>query len=106
MLEVAREQGIPELAEDGLSCLPRLKQFREPVLSAVDEYTPVQPRRKRVTMLEPDEIAAGANRVRLRSENAHRDVALIYVLFCTDAKPIELARLEVRDYLNPDGHKR
>ena len=106
VLEVAREHGIPELDEDGLSCLPRLKQFREPVLRAVDEYTPVQPRRKRVTMLEPDEIAAGANRVRLRSENAHRDVALVYVLFCTGAKPIELARLEVRDYLNPDGSVR
>jgi hypothetical protein len=41
--------------------------------------------------------------VRLRSENANRDVALIYVLFCTGAKPIEIARLEVRDYLNSDG---
>ena len=96
VLEVARERGIPELDEDGLSCLPRLRQFREPVLRAVDAFTPVHPRRKRITMLEPDEVAAGANRVRLRSENANRDVALIYVLF-------EIARLEVRDYLNSDG---
>jgi integrase len=103
VLEVARERGIPELDEDGLSCLPRLRQFREPVLRAVAEYTPAHPRRKRITLLEPDEIAAGANRVRLRSENANRDVALIYVLFCTGAKPIEIARLEVRDYLNSDG---
>ena len=29
VLEVARERGIPELDEDGLSCLPRLRQFRE-----------------------------------------------------------------------------
>ena len=101
--EVARERGIPELDEDGLSCLPRLRQFREPVLRAVAEYTPVHPQRKRITLLEPDEIAAGANRMRLRSENANRDVALIYVLFCTGAKPIEIARLEVRDYLNSDG---
>jgi integrase len=103
VLEVARERGIPELDEDGLSCLPRLRQFREPVLRAVAAYTPDHPRRKRLTLLEPDEIAAGANRVRLRSENANRDVALIYVLFCTGAKPIEIARLEVRDYLNSDG---
>ena len=27
VLEVAREHGIPELDEDGLSCLPRLRQF-------------------------------------------------------------------------------
>ncbi|MBK8768149.1 MAG: hypothetical protein IPM01_27540 [Burkholderiaceae bacterium] len=100
VLEVARERGIPELDEDGLSCLPRLRQFREPVLRAVAAYTPAYPRRKRLTLLEPDEIAAGANRVRLRSENANRDVALIYVLFCTGAKPIEIARLAVRDHLN------
>ena len=76
----------------------------EPVLRAVAvKYTPVHPRRKRITLLEPDEVAAGANRVRLRSENANRGVALIYVLFCTGAKPIEIARLEVRDYLNSDG---
>ena len=49
VLEVARERGIPELDEDGLSCLPRLRQFREPVLRAVAEYTPVHPRRKRIT---------------------------------------------------------
>ena len=103
VLEVARERGIPELDEDGLSCLSRLRQFREPVLRAVAAYTPVHPQRKRIALLEPDEIAAGANRVRLRSENANRDVALVYVLFCTGAKPIEIARLEVRDYLTRDG---
>jgi hypothetical protein len=51
VLEVARERGIPELDEDGLSCLPRLRQFREPVLRAVAAYTPVHPRRKRLTLL-------------------------------------------------------
>ena len=106
VLEVARERGIPELDEDGLSCLTRLRQFREPVLRAVAEYSPASPRRRRITLLDPDDIAAGANRVRLRSENANRDVALIYVLFCTGAKPIEIARLQVRDYLNCDGSLR
>ena len=100
VLEVARERGIPELDEDGLSCLPRLRQFREPVLRAVADYIPVRPRRKRITLLEPDEIAAGANRVRLRSENANRDVALIYVLFCTGAKPIAVS------YTHLDVYKR
>jgi integrase len=102
VLEVARERGIPELDEDALSCLPRLRQFREPVLRAVGDYTPGEASPKRTT-LGPEEIAAGASRVRQRSENANRDVALIFVLFCTGAKPIEIARLEVRDYLNRDG---
>lgn len=105
VLQVARERGIPELDEDGLSCLPRLRQHREPVLRAVGDYQPGQVRPKRTT-LGPEEIAAGAARVRQRSENANRDAALIFVLFCTGAKPIEIARLEVRDYLNRDGSVR
>lgn len=105
VLQVARERGIPELDEDALSCLPRLRQFREPVLRAVGDYTPGTARPIRTT-LGPDEIASGASRVRQRSENANRDVALIFVLFCTGEKPIEIARLEVRDYVNRDGSVR
>ena len=62
VLQVARERGIPELDEDALSCLPRLRQFREPVLRAVGDYTPSMARPKRTT-LGPEEIAAGASRV-------------------------------------------
>jgi integrase len=105
VLQVARERGIPELDEDALSCLQRLRQLREPVLRAVGDYQPGEVRPKRTT-LGPEEIAAGAARVRQRSENANRDAALIFVLFCTGAKPIEIARLEVRDYLNRDGSVR
>jgi site-specific recombinase XerD len=105
VLQVAREQGIPAVDEDALISLTRLRQFREPVLQAVRDYTPSTTQPKR-TNLGPEEIAAGASRVRKRSENPHRDVALIFVLFCTGAKPIEIARLQVRDYLNRDGSVR
>lgn len=71
------------------------------MLRAVGDYTPGSTRPKRTT-LGPEQIATGTSRVRQRSENANRDVALIFVLFCTGGKPIELARLEVRDYLNRD----
>ena len=102
VLQVARERGIPELDEDALISLTRLRQFREPVLQAVRDYTPGGATPKR-TILGPEAVAVGASRVRKRSENPNRDVALIFVLFCTGAKPIEIARLEVRDYLNHDG---
>jgi integrase len=105
VLQVARERGIPALDEDALLSLTRLRQFREPVLQAVRDYTPSTSRPK-PTILGPAEIAAGAARVRKRSENPQRDVALIFVLFCTGAKPIEIARLQVRDYLNCDGSVR
>ena len=105
LYQVARERGIPEVDEDALLSLPRLRQFREPVMKAVRDYTPGDTAPKR-TNLGPDEIASGATRVRQRSDNPNRDVALIFVLFCTGAKPIEIARLEVRDYLNLDGSVR
>ncbi|MEQ1803787.1 MAG: site-specific integrase [Burkholderiaceae bacterium] len=103
--QVAQERGIPALDDDALISLTRLRQFREPVLQAVRDFTPGEARPKR-TNLGPEEIAAGASRVRKRSDNPHRDVALIFVLFCTGAKPIEIARLQVRDYLNRDGSVR
>ena len=105
VLQVARERGIPALDEDALTSLTRLRQFRESVLRAVRGYTPGDATPKRMS-LGPEEIAIGASRVRRRSDNANRDVALMFVLFCTGAKPIEIARLEVRDYLNRDGSVR
>ena len=105
VLQVARERGIPALDEDALTSLTRLRQCRESVLRAVRDYTPSEATPKR-TSLGPGEIAIGASRVRRCSDNANRDVALIFVLFCTGAKPIEIARLEVRDYLNRDGSVR
>jgi integrase len=102
LLEIAREQGIPGLDEDVLASLTRLRQFREPIMQAVRDFEP-SGRAPEATTLSPQVIAAGASRVRARSENANRDVALLYVLFCTGAKPVEIARLEVRDYLEPDG---
>ena len=45
-------------------------------------------------------------RTRARTAWPNRDVALLYVLLTTGAKPLEIARLEVRDYLNADGSVR
>jgi integrase len=102
LLKVSREHGIAELDENGLASLTRLRQFRQPVMRAVRDFKPSD-RALAATTLNPEAIAAGASRVRARSDNASRDVALMYVLFCTGAKPIEIARLEVRDYLARHG---
>jgi len=102
---VAPERGIPELGEDAPSAPSRLRQIREPVVLAGGAFESGQDRPKRST-LGPEEIADGAIRVRQRSQNANRDVALMFVLFCTGAKPLEIARLQVRDYLDRDGSVR
>jgi integrase len=43
---------------------------------------------------------------RQRSRCRNRDLALLLVLFSTGARPLEIARLEVRDYLAKDGSVR
>ena len=105
VLRVLRDDGIAGLDEAAVASLARLKQCRQAVMEAVRAYRP-RPPVARTVALGPQDIALGASRVRARSDNASRDVALIYVLLSTGAKPLEIARLEVRDYLRPDGSVR
>lgn len=98
-------RAIEGLDRDGMNSLPRLRHCAQEVLTVVRSYGPSSAEKK-LRHVTADELTAGARRVRARSSNANRDVALMYVLFCTGAKPIELARLRVRDYLNEDGAPR
>jgi integrase len=54
-------------------------------------------------MLSPREIAVVLHCACLRSSAPLRDVALVHVALTTGAKPIEVARLRISDYLNRDG---
>lgn len=76
----------------------------------VDSYTAIealetpQPTMERsIRILSEDEIAAGALRIRDRSHHPLEDLALYYMLFATGARPLEIARLEVQDYLDAAG---
>jgi integrase len=102
LLQVSREDGIPGVDDPTLASLALLRQYATSVMKAVRAHQPAQKRPARAA-LEAGEIAAGVNRIRRLSDNPNRDVALLYVLFCTGAKPLEIARLVVRDYLSPDG---
>lgn len=102
LLRVSREDGIPGVDDPTLVSLALLRLCATSVMKAVRAYQPAQGRPARAA-LEAGEVAAGVNRIRRLSDNPNRDVALLYVLFCTGAKPLEIARLAVRDYVNPDG---
>ena len=102
LLRVSREDGIEGVDDPTLASLALLRRFATSVMKAVRAYQPAQGRAPRAA-LGPGEVATGVNRIRRLSGNPNRDVALLYVLFCTGAKPLEIARLAVRDYLNPDG---
>lgn len=54
-------------------------------------------------ILNDEEVAIGGQRIRGRSHQPHEDLGLYYILLVTGARPLEIARLEVRDYLDTNG---
>jgi integrase len=52
------------------------------------------------------EIGRVAEAARRSNGCAHRDVALVFALFGTGATPLEIAQLNIRDYLQADGDVR
>ncbi|MDP3615037.1 MAG: hypothetical protein Q8R98_24615, partial [Rubrivivax sp.] len=91
---------------DWLDSLVAIRRERETIMAAArahDVGAPPQPCR---VVLDADEVAAGASRLRSCCRSANRDIALIYTLLCTGLKTMELALLEVGDYLDENGNVR
>jgi integrase len=74
-----------------------------PLTSSTSRPRPVQ---IDIQILREEEITAGVQRIRTRSHQPLEELALYYMLFATAARPLEIARLEVRDYLDADGQVR
>ena len=101
---LCRQVGIEGLNEDGTAIVSRLRKKRNEILIALDRFDPRSREGQPVPrILSNSEIAQAALRIRGRSNHSSRDAALFLMLFSTDACPLEIARLEVRDYLNADG---
>jgi len=74
---------------------------------ALADFVPAKPYGPRaVRIVSPAELAQALALVRARSHQSWHDQALFYMLFVTGARPLEIARFEVRDYLMPDGRVR
>lgn len=99
--------GIDGINVDGAAFVRRLRANRQAVLDALESLqthqrcVPIAPRNIRI--LSEDEVAAGARRVHARSPKPLEDLALYYFLLSTGARPLEIARLQVCDFLGPDG---
>jgi site-specific recombinase XerD len=105
--KLASEVGIDGINEGGLAFVQRLRNCQAAITAALERYTPGMARAKRAArILTSDDIAFLVQRTRTRSTCANRDVALLYVLLSTGARPLEIARLEVREYLNEGGSVR
>lgn len=103
-VRLCREVGIPGITESGIAFVSRLRAARSSVLAALDAYSPSPSEATRVgRVVSVEEVTAGIARIRGRSQEPWRDVALFCILFATGARPLEVARLRVGDYLSADG---
>ncbi|MCU7370012.1 site-specific integrase [Paucibacter sp. O1-1] len=104
---VASTTGIEGLNADGANFVRRLRLNRAAVLLALESLGTAEPEHTRdIRLLSDEDIAAGALRIRGRSHQPLEDIALFFILLVTGARPLEIARLEVRDYLCKDGSVR
>lgn len=102
---IVRQGRVPGFDEAWIDSLAQMRKHRTELLSAVEGQQEPSAKRQ-FDLMNAEQIAAGASRLRERSASANRDVALLYALFSTGLKTIELARLEVRDYIDEDGRVR
>ncbi len=104
---LSREVGIDGLNECGTAFVWRLRRRRDAILAALDKLPPhsveaADP----VGVVSDEDIARAVHRIRGRSAQPLRDIALFYTQFATGARPLEIARLELQDYLQADGSVR
>ena len=100
--------GVERVDEDEVPTLQGMRARKDHYLEALEHYRPqrVVNARKGSPALTREDIEHAVAMTRQRSRCRDRDAALLLVLFATAAKPLEIARLEVRDYLTDDGSVR
>lgn len=106
-VQLTQVVGVAGLKEEGAAFVRRLRLHREAILAALEGFEPPPPvgvRQARV--LSSLEVAQGALRIKGRTSRTWHDLALYYMLFVTALRPLEIAKLEVRDYLGADGRVR
>lgn len=103
-VQLTRAVGVEGLRESGAAFVKRLRLHRDAILEALERFDPVHPSPQReARALTLEEVELGATRVRNRSSRPAHDVALYHLLFATGLRPLEVARLEVADYLQRSG---
>lgn len=106
-IELSKVSRIDGLNKEGAAFVRRLRLHRDALLIALESFKPAAPFGPRQTrIVTHEEIIQAAQRIKGRSNRPWHDLALFYMLFATGARPLEIARLEVRDYLDVDGSVR
>lgn len=106
-VELSKVTRIDGLNEEGAAFVRRLRLHRDAILIALESFKPATPFGPRQTrIVTGEEIAQAARRIKGRSSRPWHDLALFYMLFATGARPLEIARMKVGDYLDADGSVR
>jgi integrase len=97
--------GVECVDEDDVPTLKGMRARKDNYLEALEHYRPQRVVRsgKGPRALTREDIERAVAVTRQHSNCSRRDVALLLVLFATAAKPLEIARLEVRDYVSEEG---
>lgn len=103
-VQLTQVVGVDGLKEEGAAFVRRLRLYRAAILVALEGFKPQPPASSRpARVLSVLEVAQGAVRIKGRTSRTWHDLALYYMLFATGLRPLEIARLKVRDYLHADG---
>lgn len=99
-----RQIGIAGLNPEATGYVHKLRAARDEVEAALERFeagesSPAAPPR----ILSDKDVRTMIHRAGQRSPSPLRDMALIHIVLATGARPLEVARLEIADYLNPDG---
>lgn len=99
-----RQVGIEGLNPEATGYAHKLRASRAEVEAALVRFEAgeVAPIALPLVLSDKD-VRIMIHRAGLRSPTALRDMALIHIVLATGARPLEVARLEIADYLNHDG---
>lgn len=113
---VVQEGLVEGLSQSQLNYVRKLRSHRAEIEAALDalaqrcEDAPrIQERGGRgaaAPVLSPRDVEVALHRARSRTETPERDAAMLLILLATGLRPLEVARLHVRDYLDADGSVR
>lgn len=93
--------GVEGIDEDETPTVLTMRSNKVSYLDALRHYQPERAERMRARncMVTEQELDLAIKKIRQIGNCGNRDIVLSLVLFSTAAKPLEIGRLEVRDYL-------
>ncbi|WP_377705265.1 helix-turn-helix domain-containing protein [Pseudoduganella sp. UC29_71] len=100
--------GVLDVDEDASPTASLLRHHRHAYLEALEHFRPgaAPVLHQAPATLTPAQIGMLLKKIDRHSHSPLRDKALVHMLFSTGAKPLEIAQLTVRDYLDAGGHVR